>query len=121
MNELSKVNKDAKSLLSHLFYDKIIQLGAEAKHQIGFGKQLQISALKDKIELFIERHPYSEIEVRVLEKGTDDNDNYKISLSFKNYKEKTDKRPDRFLIVIDNAFSIVVYYEWSLNNLLMEI
>jgi hypothetical protein len=121
MSETSKINKDAKSLLSHLFYDKIIQLGAEAKHQIGFGKQLQINKLKDEVELFIEHHPYSEVEIRVLEKGTDDNDNYKVSLSFRNYKEKTDKKPGKFLIVIDNAFSMIIYYEWSLNNLLMKL
>lgn len=123
MNEISspKLNKEAEHLLSSLFYNKIIQLEDDSKKMIVFSKQAEIKKIQDEVNTFIKRTPYSDFEIRVLEKGTDDNDKFKVSLSFKNFKELTDKRPSRFLIVIDSAFNTVTFYQWSLNNILMRI
>ena len=36
-------------------------------------------------------------------------------------KNRTERIPSRFLIVIDNAFNSVRFYQWALNNVLMPI
>lgn len=122
MNEvgISSINKDAKSLLSHLFYDKIIQLGSKSD-QIPVAKQMEIKKIRDKVFTFIERQPNSEFEVRLLDKNTDNKEDYRIALSFRNYKETPETRVNRFLIVIDYVMSSITYYQWAINNVLIDI
>jgi len=122
MNEIEvpSINKDAKSLLSHLFYDKIIQFGTKTD-QIPVAKQMDIKKVRDKIFTFIERQPNSEFEVRLLNKNTDDKDDYRVALSFRNYKDAPEVRVNKFLIVIDYVMNSVTYYQWAINNVLIDI
>lgn len=123
MNEpvISKVNKDAQNLLDHLFYDKIVRIESDSKERISFSKQAELKKRKDEVNTFIERNPYSNFEVRVLHKEAEDKETYKVALSFSNYKETTDKRPNSFLIIIDAAFNSITYYQWSLNHILLPL
>lgn len=114
------MNKTAKSLLKHLFYDKIVQLEVESKESMTFSKQMEIKHLNDSVELFVEKNPNSNFEVRVLEKNAENNEDYKVALSFKNYNKKDEKSfivpPKELLVVIDNSYSSVSFYAWSIDG-----
>jgi hypothetical protein len=123
MNEIDvvSVNKDAKSLLDHLFYDKIIQFGSRKNEDTHFVKQVEIKKLRDKVVTFIERNPNSEFEIRLLNKNNDNKEDFRVSLIFRNYKNEPDSRVHRFLIVIDYVMNNATFYEWAINNVLLSI
>jgi len=119
---ISKMNKDASNLLESLFYNKLIKLETDVKKELpAFSKQVEIAKNRDEVIHFIEHNPHSMFDVRVLHKNTEDKEDFKVSLLFKNYDVESDKRPHRFMIVIDSAFNNVSYYEWSLNNILLPL
>jgi len=123
MNEIDviNINKDAKSLLDHLFYDKIIQFGSKKSEDTHFIKQVEIKKLRDKVMTFIERNPNSEFEVRLLSKNTDDKEDFRVSIAFRNYKNEPETRVHKFLIVIDYVMNNITFYEWAINNVLLSI
>lgn len=125
MNEVSKIqlNKDAESLLSHIFYDRIIQIGSKNNDNtsVPISKQMQLKNLKDEILTFVERNPDSEFDIRILHKDTEDNENFKISLIFRNFKEVSESRMNKFVIILSHNLSSVTYYQWSLNHILILI
>lgn len=119
---ISKLNKDAQSLFDHLFYDKIILLETTQKReQRDIGKQMEIKNKRDEILTFIERNPNSEFDIRVLKKNSEDKEDHRVSLVVRNYKDKPETRIARFVIVLDYYFNSVIFYQWSLNNILIKI
>lgn len=124
MNPLvtSKLNKETKSLIEHLFYDKMIQLETEAKNLPSFSKQVEIKKTQDKVSKFIDDNPYSNFELRVLYKNTEDRDNFKVAINFSNYNNLiSEKKPSNLMIIVDSSFNNVEFYQWSLNNILLPV
>lgn len=118
----NKLSKDSKSLLNSLFDSRIIALETSKDKIPTFSKQLQLKKLRDEVELFIEKRPNSEFEIRVLDKQAEDNEDYRLAVIMRNYKSKDmDKKPNRFIISIDNSFDSASYYEWALNNVLIQL
>lgn len=121
----SVLSKDAQLLLKNLFMNKLVQLESKSEKGIVFSKQIEIGKLRDKVDAFIEKNPFGKFEIRVLDKQTENIEDYKYALVVKNYKyedaEKRVVRPTLFIIVIDNAFDTVDFYQMSLNNILMPV
>lgn len=121
----SVLSKDAQLLLKNLFMNKLVQLESKSEKGIVFSKQLEIGKLRDKVDAFIERNPFGKFEIRVLDKHTENIEDYKYALVVKNYKHEESEsrvvRPTLFIIVIDNAFDTVDFYQMSLNNILMPV
>jgi hypothetical protein len=117
MNEIS-INKEAYKLLNSLFYNKLVPL----EHSMLLSKQLVIKKIQDKIEIFIERNPYGQFEIRVLNNNTVDIEDYKYALVIKNYRhEDKGRKSNLFIITIDAPFDSVTFYQMSLNGLRIEI
>jgi len=105
-----------------LFYNKLVKLETDVKKELpAFSKQVEIAKKRDEVIHFIEHNPHSVFDVRVLNKNSEDTGDFKFSLVFKNYDTESERRPNRFMIVIDSAFNNVSYYEWSLNNVLLPL
>jgi hypothetical protein len=117
MSEIS-VNKEVLKLLGSLFYNKLVPL----EHTMHLSKQLVIKKIQDKIEIFIERNPYGQFEIRVLNNNTVDIEDYKYALVLKNYvHEDKSRKSTLFIITIDAPFDSVTFYQMSLNGIRMEI
>jgi hypothetical protein len=122
---MNEINKSAHLLFKQMFSNKIVQLESEAarKESNGaFTRQLDISKLKNKIELFIEQRAFGKFELRVLEKNADSIESYKYALVVKNYeKEIKDKHTTLFIITIDSSFTEVLFYQMSINNVIVPL
>ena len=125
MNEASNsINKSAYLLFKQIFNNKMIQLesDAEKKDTVSFSRQLDLSKLQNKIELFIEKRYYSKFELRILEKNAESIESYKYALVIKNYeREIKDKNVTLFIITIDSAFTEVNFYQLAINNVIVSI
>jgi len=118
--QLPSVNKEAKLLLSNIFFNRQIQLESVSKERMVFKTQMVMRSVQDKVEHFIKSKPNGIFEIRVLEAGTDDMDNFKYALVIKNYK-KEQKNSILYFIIISNTFSPndVTFYEMSSNGVRM--
>jgi hypothetical protein len=125
MNEASNsINKSAYLLFKQVFSNKMIQLESdtEKKDGISFSRQLDLSKLQNKIELFIEKNDHAKFELRILEKNADNLESYKYALVIKNYEhENKDKRAHMFIITVDSAFTEVTFYQLSINNVMLPL
>jgi len=125
MNETHpvKLNKDAESLLNHIFYDRIITLGSKTKDggTISIEKQIELKRMKDTVLTFVERNVDSEFDIRILHKETEDKENFRVSLTFRNFKEQPENRVNKYMIVLDHSLSSVTFYQWAINNVLIFI
>jgi hypothetical protein len=122
MNDVSTLNKEAQLLLRNLFYNRLVQLETKSNESIVFSKQMEIKKLQDQVERFIETNPDGKFEIRVLEKNTENIENYRHAIVIKNYRHDDEvKRVTLYFIVIDNAFDSVTFYQVALNGVVLSI
>ena len=104
----SKMSDACKSALSHLFNDR--ELSTSIKD-----KQISIRRAQDYIRLFIKKYPYARFEVRILD-GTNELDNPELTLSIRNFEKLHKLAPYEYLIIVDNSFESVSFYQKSIDG-----
>jgi hypothetical protein len=125
MNEASNsINKSAYLLFKQIFNNKMIQLESDAakKDTVSFSRQLDLSKLQNKVEIFMDKRYYSKFEIRILEKNAESIESYKYALVIKNYeREIKDKNVTLYIITIDSAFTEATFYQVAINNVILPI
>lgn len=122
MNDISiSVNKEAKLLLHSVFYNRMIQIENKPGETVGFSKQLDIKKIEEKVDLFIERNPYGTFHVRVLKSDAENIEDFKYAVVVHNFVKRETRKPTIYFIVIDNTFTTVEFYQYSLNGVVIPV
>lgn len=117
LNEPAHVNESALTLVSALFYGRIVELEKQSQTNIVFSKQMQLKEMETEIKHFVEANPYSIFEICILGEDNDINHPWTL-IEFRNYvNKKEDKEPHRYRLTINDNWGELEKYQDSVDSL----